>query len=167
MRRTLKTFSQTSNHEWWLFIMLLLHLQSQTLSQAKPSHELCTENADLMVLKIHSPWYFFSSLPLLCFQFASLSLIVDRERCVCGALVNSITKRREKKIINVLLSLSPRWTRRVIYVKYLQEIIVNYEKTSSSFVFPRWFSKKNKTHTHRFWVEIERENPYVLHETLM
>lgn len=49
------------------------------------------------------------------------------------------SKREQKrKIENVLLSLSPRWTRQVIYVKYLQEIIVNYEKTS--FVFPRCVS---------------------------
>lgn len=43
-------------------------------------------------------------------------------------------EREKQKVENVLLSLSPRWTRQVIYVKYLQEIIVNYEKTS--FVFP-------------------------------
>lgn len=47
-------------------------------------------------------------------------------------------ERKKRKIENVLLSLSPRWTRQVIYVKYLQEIIVNYEKTS--FVFPRCVS---------------------------
>lgn len=107
------------------------------------SHELYTENADLMVLKIHSLWFFLS----LCLHlFFSRPLIANtmsvRSR---GALVNSTTK---KKIINVLLSLSPRWTRRVIYVKYLQEIIVNYEKTSS-FVFPVDFRAKKKHSTHR------------------
>lgn len=99
-----------------------------------PSKVLYRKRRFNSVVKTHSPW-FRASLFLTLFFFVDISfeyrIVKLWYKYYYG---RSHTK---KKIINVLLSLSPRWTRRVIYVKYLQEIIVNYEK--SSFVFPRWY----------------------------
>lgn len=80
--------------------------------------------------KSHSPW-FHVYLFLTLFSI-SYNIIVSN----CKARVQIVhthtqTNHNEfnnNNFINVSLSLSPRWTRQVIYVKYLQEIIVNYKK---------------------------------------
>lgn len=100
-----------------------------------PSKVLYRKRRFNSVVKTHSPW-FRASLFLTLFFFSSIYLL-NIVLWSFGTNITTDDHTRKKKIINVLLSLSPRWTRRVIYVKYLQEIIVNYEK--SSFVFPRWY----------------------------